>query len=151
MSLMVLHISLILLKLIGSKDLFQFCLISLAIGLHFLTASLELSLLLLCELWTLLVTTWLLRGGSGRGISFALMLLAVMLPVMSALAACWSLRPYFLANLSVRCFTISVLSGFLQFLHSHFFSSWAKAAELISTAAIIVIIIFFIFFLCLIV
>ncbi len=84
MSLMVLHISLILLKLIGSKDLFQFCLISLAIGLHFLTASLELSLLLLCELWTLLVTTWLLRGGSGRGISFALMLLAVMLPVMSA-------------------------------------------------------------------
>lgn len=49
MSLMVLHISLILLKLIGSKDLFQFCLISLAIGLHFLTASLELSLLLLCE------------------------------------------------------------------------------------------------------
>ena len=52
MSLMVLHISLILLKLIGSKDLFQFCLISLAIGLHFLTASLELSLLLLCELWS---------------------------------------------------------------------------------------------------
>ena len=77
MSLMVLHISLILLKLIGSKDFFQFCLISLAIGLHFLTASLELSLLLLCELWALLVTTWLRSGSTCSGIALLIVFLAM--------------------------------------------------------------------------
>lgn len=87
MSLMFLHISLILFELIFRKNLLQFCLVGLAIGLHFLTASLELSLLLFGELRALLVATRLGSGSSSSGISLTFVLLAmshaVLLAVMS--------------------------------------------------------------------